>query len=527
MVAMAPDLSPRDRPPNVLLIVSDQQRWDLLGSVGRWPVRTPHLDRLAAEGMRFDRAYTPCPLCTPARATLLTGQYPSRHGAWSIGTDTPVSALSLPRLLREQAGYRTAIIGKSHLQACQREGNLEALPRSRDWSFFEQWHGPWYGYDYACINCGHAHEPHAYGMHYGLWLRREGVAPEPPWFTRPGEPADEGDGRWALPEPCHSSTWVADQTIDYLRSHAADHADRPFYACVNFPDPHRPFIVPEPWHAMYADAAVPPAARSEAERAGAAHSRLYRATVRGDAEQLARWCDRVRVACERGEPDAGDEHGQRGEREEARCRIYMAMVSLMDKHIGRILDALDELDLTRETLVVFTSDHGDHLGDHWLWSKGATHFRSCTQVPLIVRWSGRVAAGVRTDALQSLVDLPTTFLRAAGLEPHPAMQGVDQSPCWFGDGRATPRRGVLIDHRAEQGLYVSSWITDHYRASVLHYPPDDVDELLLYDLTTDPDELTDIADSTEGRAVLPDLLGAMVRYRHRMAGPWQSRRSFS
>lgn len=228
------------RPPNVVLVVSDQQRADLVGCFGRIPVRTPALDRLCGEGTAFRRAYTATPLCTPTRATLLSGQYPSRHGAWSIGTDVPDDALSLPSLLSEQAGYRTAIVGKSHFRSVLREGSVEALPRSRDWDFFRRWTGPWYGFEHAKICNGHVDEPHAYSMHYGLRLHESGVEPRPPYFQ--AEPADtkqprkhrvedgqDGVGEWELPEAYHSSTWVADEAVSYLEDSVTNHPEQPFY----------------------------------------------------------------------------------------------------------------------------------------------------------------------------------------------------------------------------------------------------------------------------------------------------------
>jgi uncharacterized sulfatase len=184
-----------------LLIVTDQQRPDLFGAAGRFPAKTPALDQLCAEGTMFERGYSPCPLCTPARATLVSGQYPSRHGAWSIGVDTPMDVLSLPQILREQGGYRTGIIGKSHLLSCHREGSLEAMPHIRDLDYFRNWTGPWFGFDYAKINVGHVAENHAYSMHYGAWLEDRGVPAEPPYFSETGDAHTViGEDRlWKLP----------------------------------------------------------------------------------------------------------------------------------------------------------------------------------------------------------------------------------------------------------------------------------------------------------------------------------------
>lgn len=506
----------RDR-PNILLVVSDQQRPDMVGALGRVPVRTPALDRLCAEGVAFERAYAATPLCTP-----------SRHGAWSVGVDTPDDILSLPHLLADGAGYRTAIVGKSHFKSARRPGSFEALPHSRDWAFFARWSGPWFGFARARICIGHTFEEHAYGMHYGLWLRERGVEARPPYFEagptgrigrreegRPFVPA----GPWALPAELHSSAWVADETIAFLREHQRA-GKRPFYLCVNFPDPHPPFSVPAPWHGRHAAAPLPPPVRTHGEWAD--KPTLYGATIERRLDALG-WHDRVRPAGQSGWVTPSD---ARTPEEECCWRAHLDMTSLLDRHLGRILDALDELDLARDTLVVFTSDHGDYLGDHFLWGKGGSHYDAAVRVPFIVRWPGRAPAGARGAALQSLVDLAPTFLAAAGLAPHPAMQGLNQLPSWSAPDRGV-RAGVLIDHRVERGLYVNSWITDRYRLSLHALVADGRDEIEVYDLRDDPGEFTNLAARGGNRDLVGGLLSELLRYRLAMAGPWAERATFS
>src|SRR5262249_30795897 len=145
-------------------------------------------------------------------------------------------------------------------------------------------------------------------------------------------------------------------------------------------------------------------------------------------------------------------------------RTYLGMQSLADKHLGRMLDALDTFGLAGNTIVVVTSDHGDQMGDHFLWHKGGCHYDASARVPFVVRWPGRVPAGGVSAELQSLVDLAPTFMGAAGLEQHPEMQGVDQTPAWEGGGGV--REGVLIEHPVETGLEVDTWITAGHRLSV-------------------------------------------------------------
>lgn len=530
--------------PNVLLVVTDQQRADMVGAAGRLPVRTPSADRLANEGAMFTRAYVATPVCTPSRATLLSGQYPSRHRAWNIGVETPNDILSLPRLLGE-AGYRTAIVGKSHFRPCldmrpfEDGGSFEALPHAQDWDFFRTWSGPWYGFEHARILVGHTHEEIAPVMHYGLWLHDQGVQIGPPHFMTEDEalalgldyavppvppPVDAGAtsgataGRWALPERYHQSRWIADEAISFLRDHTRSRSEDPFYLSMNFTDPHYPLVVPEPWDQMYEDVQLPPPARRLDEWRG--KPELYRATIEGRLDDTG-WSARWGIANQWGWVTPSD---QRTPVEERWWRTYLGMQSLLDHHLGRVLDVLDELGLTNDTLVIFTSDHGDYMGDHFLWSKGGSHYDGAVRVPMIVRWPGRIPTGVRSDSLQSLVDLAPTTMRAAGLDPHPLMQGVDQLSCWEKPD-TTVRRGVLIEHRVEAGLYVNSWITDRFRLSLYHDISHGSDELELYDLRDDPQELVSLAGDAACQSSVVRLLAEASRHRVESIGPWPERLS--
>lgn len=517
--------------PNVLLVVTDQQRADLLGAAGRVPVLTPAADRLCEQGTMFTRAYVATPLCTPSRTTLLSGQYPSRHGVWTNGLMTPESTLSLPRLLSERGGYATAIIGKSHFQPTHErpelELGIEAPPRSRDHEFFRRWRGPYYGFQEAVVCVGHTFLHTAYSMHYGLHLHDHGIPRAAPYFMTYPEaeqaigthgaaglpatrPPDLRPSTWALPEELHSSTWVGSQAVDYLRRHAS--SSEPFYLCVNFPDPHPPFAVPAPWDRMYEDAELPPPAR----RLGEWESKpeLYRATIERRVEE-ERWHERFGPAHQLALVTPSD---GRSELEERWWRTYMGMQSLVDKNLGRILDELDACGLAETTLVVVTSDHGDSMGDHFLWHKGGCHYDGTIRVPFVVRWPGRVPAAERSESLQSLVDVAGTVMSAAGLEPHPAMQGVDQLAAWT-DPTARPRSGVMIENRLEHGLDVTSWVTERHRLSVHSDLKRGRTELELYDLRDDPEELGSLAD--EGLAA--GLLGELVRETVAARSPLQER----
>jgi arylsulfatase A-like enzyme len=158
--------------PNILLITTDQQHFSALGAVNP-KISTPNLDRLCRAGTRFDRAYCPNPVCTPSRASIITGQYPSHHGAWTIGVNLSEDVVTLPSLLSE-AGYRTALIGKAHFQSLA-PPSLESQPTLRDLDFWRGFHGPWYGFGHIELARNHADESHV-GQHYAIWMEDNGLA---------------------------------------------------------------------------------------------------------------------------------------------------------------------------------------------------------------------------------------------------------------------------------------------------------------------------------------------------------------
>lgn len=454
---------------------------------------------------------------------MLTGQYPSRHGAWSIGCDTPDDALSLPARLRRDAGYKTALIGKSHYKNCLAAGSFEALPHVRDWEYFSRWTGPWFGFEYAKIAVGHVCEPHAYSMHYGLFLHEQGLPPIPPYFGPGGDPAfDEvNDPEWKLPLELHPSVWAANETIDYLRARRDD--QQPFYVSLNLPDPHCPFLAPAPYHRMYDGVDLPSPVRRQGEAEG--KPTIFAACAENREDRLG-WHDRFKPMCQGAIHPSMERPVERTREEDRFARTYLGMTTLLDDQVGRVLVALDELGLAENTIVVFTSDHGEHLGDHWLWGKGPSHYDACVRVPFIVRWPGRIAAGRRSRALQSLVDLPPTFLSAAGLPIPKAMQGTDQRSTWTGAGAAA-RDGVWIDQRMERGAAVHTWITARHRLSIHHIHAENRTETELYDFENDPNEFENLANSPQSASLVSALSAEMARYQDRISGPWSERHAMA
>jgi arylsulfatase A-like enzyme len=481
--------------PNILLITSDQQHASTLGAVNP-AIRTPALDRLCAEGMRFDRAYCPNPTCTPTRASILTGMYPSQHGAWSLGTKLFEDVPTIGGML-SQAGYMTSLVGKAHFQPLASQPGMDSIecqPILRDLDFWRGFHGPWYGFDHVETARMHTCEAHA-GGHYGVWLEERGLTHWRDYFEDwPPNPEKQRRLRagrsWALPEAFHYTTWTGERTVAQIDAAAA--AGRPFFCWSSFHDPHPPYLVSEPWASMYdPDAMQPGTLRAEEHALNPPHFGLTQ-EVNPDFKTVFgedRWL-----------------HGAHSHlRDPAELRkdmaVYYGMVSFMDREIGRILDALDRLGLAENTLVVFSTDHGHFLGQHGLTAKALHHYEDLLRIPFIVRWPGRTPRGGVSQALQNLVDLAPTFAAAAGLERPGAMTGVDQRPAWTG-GEPVRRYSLTENHHGTRFCHMRTYVDARYKLTVYRT----LDDGELFDLRDDPEERCNLWHAPEAQALKATLM---------------------
>ncbi len=483
--------------PNILLITSDQQHWRLLGCQNP-EVRTPHLDRLAREGTLFERAYCPNPTCTPTRASIITGLYPSQHGAYSLGTKLPEHVPTVGRDFSRN-GYATDLIGKAHFQglaSTPEHPSLEAYPTLQDLAFWRDFHGPFYGFDHVELARNHADEAHV-GQHYALWLEEKGARDWRKYFQPPTGTTPAQYGRWNIPEELHYGTWIAERVEARLARHAAGGGN--FLLWASFFDPHPPYLVPAPYDTIYDPAAltVPGLAPGEHER-NPPHFRKSQES----RPDFSAW---------RADPDGNAIHGchshLRSREDNARdTAIYYGMMTLLDRQVGRILAKLDELGLADDTLVVFTSDHGHFHGQHGLIAKGPFHYEDVVRVPFLVRWPGRVAAGARSHALQSLVDLAPTFLGACGLPVPRGMAGLDQSAVWRGEVE-TVRDHVLVENRHQPTtLQLHTYIDARHKLTA--YRGETFGEL--FDLENDPGELHNLWDDPAAQKLKIEMLHRLL-----------------
>jgi arylsulfatase A-like enzyme len=483
---------------NILLITTDQQRADTLGSEGNPLGATPRLDAFAAEGTRYASARTQNPLCQPARATILTGTYPSTHGVTCNGVDLPRDneERSIATLLGN-AGYATAIIGKAHFATTFPffpTGAIESVDGSA--RVDPEWKGPYFGFEHAELMLfGHnlriaelvgqwnwIYGPPPFGLHYGQYLFRDGFerGVERLRLMQPEAAGAQWDHtqtwRNALPEEDHATTWIADRACDWLRA-----VDGPFFGWVSFTDPHHPMDPPAPWADRYSPADVleilPERHEHEFEGKPALHEILAQGIRGGKLE----WANPGGASLTRDElalMTAG----------------YFAMVAQLDHAIGRILDVLAERGLADDTLVIVSSDHGEFLGEHQMIFKGPFGYDSLLRVPLLVRGPDVDGGAVVTDPVGT-IDLAPTMLEAAGLE----------QPDWI-EGRVldgTPREYVLTenDFSIMRSIPMRTITTPRYKLHrYLDRPTGE-----LYDLQEDPGEVVNRYDDPAYASVRSDL----------------------
>lgn len=479
--------------PNILLITSDQQHWNTIGAF-QPEISTPNLDRLVREGTTFTRAYCPNPTCTPTRASIITGQYPSQHGAWTLGTKLLENRHTVGEDFQD-AGYRTALIGKAHFQplkGTEEFPSLEAYPVLQDLDFWRDFHGPFYGFDHVELARNHTNEAHV-GQHYANWMEEKGCANWRDYFLPPTGTMDRSVlHKWPIPEQFHYNTWIAERSNALLEEYSK--SGESFFLWSSFFDPHPDYLVPEPWDTMYdpEKLTIPSVTPGEHDR-NPPHFRL----TQEDTPDFSHLKESGRGI-----------HGYHSHTKlpaEERKKIvstYYGMISCMDKYIGRILDKLDELGLAENTIVVFTTDHGHFFGQHGLQHKGGFHYEDLIKLPFIVRYPGHVPAGHVSPAIQSLVDLAPTFLSLTGIPVPHAMTGVDQSAVWLGQQEQARDHAICEFHHEPTTIHQKTYVNERYKITV--YYNQEYGEI--FDLQEDPGEINNLWDDPASAELKSKLL---------------------
>lgn len=463
-----------DARPNILLICTDQQRFDAIGTHPGSPAITPNLERLAQRGVVFDHCYAPSPVCAPSRASMLSGEYPSSHGLWANGVTLPDGRSVVTRELAD-AGYRTGLIGKLHLAAAFQGTTEERVDDG--FEVFKWAHDPFHG---SPENAYHAWLRERHPKHWEQ-AQQDVLTPDATDFKHANTRFDE------MPTEAHYSTWVTEEVADFIGTDD----DRPFFVIANYFDPHHPFAAPDEYLAMYPAGSVHPPVGGREELA----SKPPRQTDASDSSYVGHGPSFVDFT-----PEQLDEIR----------RAYFAMVTLIDDGVGRLVSAVDERDDDRPTLVAFVSDHGEMLGDHALLLKGPMMYDAAVRVPLIAALPGVLPEGERVESFVSVLDLATTFRRAAGLAPAERDQGIDLVA--VGRKEEPGRTYAWSEYRDSGYPYDPPANTTMYRRHdfklvVWHGDPgaDRTATGELYDMVGDPDELVNLWDDPAYREVKSEL----------------------
>ena len=474
----------RRRPPNIVLFISDQQRHDTApGSVRRAPGRTPHLDRLADEGLTFTRAFCAAPICSPSRASMLTGLFPHAHGLVANHQGRPGSdRLHLAedaRVLGDylgSAGYRTGYVGKWHLgTGSDRRGFRDYVVR--------------FGDGEGDTSRPEDNDYYGYTQRLGVQIggKRLGKDPDPERYDRRIQ-----CGPSLMPLAHQAAFFNCERAARFIVESAGH--DRPFalvYSCI---EPHQPFVCPEPFHSMYEPADIDlPANLSD----------------RGGQALLSRADRQLHSALEFSEQDL-----------RLMWASYLGTVSYVDFLVGKLHGALLETGQLDDTLFVFTSDHGELLGSHSLLFKGPAMYEELVRVPLIVRppagWGAKAPRTV--DALVSQVDLVPTLLGVAGLEAPGELHGVDVGPI-LGGGADAGRTAV------QAHFHSSNWAGPvaplrMWRTAEWKWVESGGDDNELYQLAEDPDELRNLAEDQPSLPTRERLADELASWCHSVGDSW-------
>lgn len=509
--------------PNFVLFITDQHRADYLSCYGHPVLKTPHVDSIAARGVSFDRFYVATPVCMPNRATLMTGRMPSVHGVRSNGMPLSLRANTFVDALRA-GGYATALIGKSHLQNFTGFGPIlkRPPPRERDRALADEfaealkpvndegpydqelpsrWSAgrdftmqlPFYGFEHVDLCTDHGDRV---GGHYYVWLkaqRPDADALRDPKNQVPHDYACPQAIRTAVPEELYPTRYVAEKACAWLDRRTTARQDKPFFLMVSFPDPHHPFTPPGRYWSMYRpdDMALPPSFDHG--------NRPLARPVAWALEQRARGAAEL----------AGQAAFAVDEREAREAMaLSCGMIAMIDDCVGMVLARLAASGLADDTVVIFTTDHGDYLGDHRLLLKGPAHYDGVTHVPFIWAEPGRRPAR-RSDGLSGTLDIAPTILDRARIAPYNGVQGESLLPMIDGEPSATARDCLVIEddqQRATLGFAapprLRTLITQRYRMTIAH--GDRYGEL--YDRQTDPHEMDNLFDDAAHRAVRAELM---------------------
>jgi arylsulfatase A-like enzyme len=464
----APLKTAGDAMPNILWICADQQRFDTIGGFNNQHIHTPNLRKLMDESVTFSHAFVQNPVCSPSRASFLSGRYPHTTGLRANGQRIRTNERLVTRILADN-GYTCGLSGKLHLSPCAGGRNEDRIDDGYQvfwWShdLSDSWPGK---------NMWH------------VWLKDKGVKwPQPP----------RGGELWGVPiDPQYTQTaWCSEMAIQFIRQ---QRKFNPWLMSVNIFQPHHPFWPTQDYLSRYDAEKLPSPQYHDGELdSKPVFQRIdHQAAYAGTGISFAKTDDRT--------------HRQI-------TAAYYAMIEQVDTEVGRMMRVLEQTGQADNTIVIFMSDHGEMLGDHGIYLKGPYFYDCMIRVPLIIRWPGKYKAGLKSDALVEMVDLAPTLLEAAGVPVPSGVQGRSLTPVLTGKA-ARHRDSIYSEHFDSSFLYdpppmAACVRTESHKLSYFH----GLATGELYDLRKDPGEFENLWASAGAKDVrqemMEKLMGLMV-----------------
>ena len=435
--------------PNILWICTDQQRADTIGALGNKFVRTPHINALANQGTAFTSAYCQSPVCTPSRASFLTGRYPRTTRCRQNGQAIPSTEKLISRLLAD-AGYTCGLAGKLHLATC---ANGVVEKRIDD--------------GYKVFHWSHHPQPDWPENAYTQWLTQQGQTWDKLYKGQSTPYIKEG-----IPAEYSQTTWCANMAIDFIKEQKGS----PWFFSYNCFAPHHPFDPPADYLGHYNPENLPtPKYKPNEANNKTTYQRLDSEFAHSDPNSY-------HVA-------AMTDHDK-----QQVTAAYYAMVDLIDYNVGRMVAALNETEQLNNTIVIFMSDHGEMLGDHGIYLKGPHFYEEAVRVPLIFSWPGQFKTSLKVDGLTELIDITPTLLDAAGLNIPQFIQGKTLLPILSGKANPNHHRNSVFSEYYNAWSHKHSYGTMHRTNSHKMIVYHGTDQGELYNLDKDPDEFNNLWD---------------------------------
>ena len=481
-----------ERRPNILWFIPDQQRADTIGALGNPAINTPNLDKLVSRGVAFRRNYIQNQVCTPSRASFLTGRYPATTQVYRNGIPNfPKHEVIVTRLLAEH-GYDGCLCGKLHLSAAK---------------YAEERHDD----GYRVYNWAHISLPTIEQMssnQYLIWLKEtKGIDPFALFADYDRAVAFPG-----VPSDLHHVTWCTDRALEFLED--GRDKNKPWLLSVNIFDPHNPYDPPPEYWDRYDPAAMPQALFREEELESQKRFAAVRQPnplpidPRGPMPDLKALNipGNVRGIVSTAPPTFNAQVAKAG---------YYGMIEHVDHHLGRLMDAVEAMGELDNTIIVYMSDHGEMLGDHGCLWKSARAYDGLVKVPLILSWPARWLKDRRSDALTELVDVAPTLLEAASAPAYPDMQGRSLHRLLSGEAPLDAHKDIVVTDfydslgRGDPDDWTRSTMTFDGETMLVVYHNEGLGEL--FDHTSDPDEFVNLWDDPGARDLKQERLLSHLR----------------